>query len=93
MLRGRRLGIVGGWIHERSGGDWKARLGNSPDSSPGGAQFFRRRCLYDIGGFSPLELGGEDWLAQIEARICGWEVLVLRDLPLYHHRTTSSAGG
>lgn len=88
-----RLGIIGGWIYERSNGDWKARLGNSLDSSPGGAQFFRRQCLHDIGGFSPLELGGEDWLAQIEARIRGWEVLVLSGIPVYHHRTSSSAGG
>jgi hypothetical protein len=54
---------------------------------------FRRACFNQIGGYKPLRLGGSDWLAQIEARRAGWEVVALPELPVYHYRTTSSAGG
>lgn len=87
------LGITGGAILERKGTHWNPRLANSPDSVAGAIQVFRRSCFDQIGGYSPLLFGGEDWLAQIEARRMGWLVAASRDLPAHHHRPTSTADG
>jgi biofilm PGA synthesis N-glycosyltransferase PgaC len=88
-----RLGIAGGYIYERTNGKWECRKGNSPDSVAGGVQMFRRACFEEIGGYRPMHFGGEDWLAQIDARMAGWEVLVCPEFPIRHYRPTSSAGG
>ena len=37
--------------------------------------------------------GGEDWLAQIEARRAGWQVFACPELHAWHYRPTSSVGG
>jgi len=89
----KRLGIVGGYIYERYKGTWACRIGNSPDSVAGGIQLFRRTCYEDIGGYTPLYHGGEDWLAQLDAKIAGWEVMALPELSVYHYRPTSSSDG
>lgn len=88
-----QLGIAGGYIYERTNGQWRCRRGNSEDSVAGGVQMFRRTCFEQIGGYVPLNQGGEDWLAQIEARMAGWNVLACPDLHVLHYRPTSSAGG
>lgn len=88
-----RLGIAGGYIYERYKGAWACRISNSPDSVAGGIQLFRRRCYEGIGGYTPLHYGGEDWLAQLDAKIAGWEVMALPELPVYHYRPTSSSDG
>lgn len=87
------LGIAGGYVHERHGGVWKSRGGNSPDAVAGGLQMFRRACYEQIGGYTPLHLGGEDWLAQLDAARAGWDIQVLTEQPVLHYRTSSSAGG
>ncbi len=88
-----KLGIAGGYIYERSGGEWKSRRGNSADSVAGGIQLFRRACYEQIGGYTPMHNGGEDWLAQLDARMHGWEVLNCPEQHVLHYRPTSSAGG
>lgn len=88
-----KLGIAGGYVHERSNGVWKSRVGNSPDSVAGGIQMFRRVCFEQIGAFTPLLYGGEDWLAAIEARMAGWEVRAYPEFPVNHFRPASSADG
>jgi len=88
-----KLGIAGGYIYERNAGIWRCRNGNSDDSVAGGIQMFRRECFNQIGGYTPLHHGGEDWLAQLDAKMAGWEVLACPDLHAHHYRTTSSAGG
>ncbi len=88
-----KLGIVGGLIYERSEGVWQSRKGNSEDSVAGGMQLFRRACYEQIGGYVPMHYGGEDWLAQIDARMAGWEVFALPEHHVLHYRPTSSAGG
>lgn len=87
------LGIAGGFIYERSNGVWQCRGGNSPDSVAGGIQMFRRSCFEQIGGYTPLRLGGSDWLAQIDAKMAGWQVLAFPEQHVFHYRQTSSAGG
>jgi poly-beta-1,6-N-acetyl-D-glucosamine synthase len=90
--RNPRLGIAGGFVCERPEGTWKPRPGNSEDSVSGIA-VFRRRCFDQIGGYSPLDYGGSDWLIQLEAKMAGWEVITRPDLHILHYRPTSSAGG
>jgi glycosyltransferase involved in cell wall biosynthesis len=88
-----KLGIAGGFIYERSGGVWECRPSNAEDSVAGGIQMFRRACFDQIGGYVPLSYGGEDWLAQIDARMAGWRVMTLPEFRILHYRPTSSAGG
>lgn len=88
-----RIGIAGGYIHEFGDGRWRPRRTNSPDAVAGGIQMFRRACFEQIGGYSPLLYGGEDWLAQIDARRAGWQVRALTILAAHHHRPTSTAEG
>lgn len=88
-----KLGIAGGYIYEYSRGVWQCRKSNSPDSVAGGIQMFRRRCYEQIGGYTPLHFGGEDWLAQLDAKMAGWDVLAFPEYPVYHYRSTSSADG
>ncbi len=87
------LGIAGGWIVERKRGKWRPRVGNSRDAVAGGIQMFRRVCFEQIEGYKPLQFGGEDWLAQIEAKRFGWSVAALPCLAARHYRPTSSADG
>lgn len=88
-----KLGIAGGYIYERRNGVWQPRKSNSTDSVAGGVQLFRRKCYEQIGGYKPLHFGGEDWLAQLEAKMAGWDVLAFPEYPVYHYRPTSSADG
>ena len=91
--RNPKLGVAGGFIYERSHGKWQCRLGNSTDSVAGGIQMFRRDCFDQIGGYTPLQYGGSDSLAQLDARMAGWEVLAFPEKHVLHYRPTSSAGG
>ena len=93
FARDAHLGVAGGYIFERKGEHWRGRHANSPDSVAGGIQMFRRACFDQIGGYSPLLFGGEDWLAQIDAKLAGWTVAALPDLAAHHYRPTSSADG
>jgi poly-beta-1,6-N-acetyl-D-glucosamine synthase len=88
-----KLGIAGGYIHERKGGVWQCRSGNSEDSVAGAIQMFRRSCFEQIGGYIPLELGGSDWLAQVDARAAGWGVVADPQFPVLHYRPSASANG
>lgn len=88
-----KLGITGGYICERLNGIWKCRRGNSPDSVAGGIQLFRRACFEQIGGYVALHHGGEDWLAELNARMAGWEVFARPEHHVLHYRPSSSAGG
>ena len=91
--RNPKLGITGGYIYERCNGVWGCRRGNSADSVAGGIQLFRRLCFEQMGGYTPLPLGGEDWLAQLNAKMSGWSVQAFPDYHVFHYRPTSSAGG
>lgn len=80
-----KLGITGGYFFEREHGVFKCHASNSPWSVAGGVQLFRSKCYQDIGGLKPMPLGGEDWHAEIQARMQGWEVEALPDVPVFHH--------
>jgi poly-beta-1,6-N-acetyl-D-glucosamine synthase len=88
------LGVAGGYIYERTkDGVWATRKANSPEAVAGGIQMLRRACFEQIGGYTPLQCGGEDWLAQLEAKQAGWQVKAFPELPVHHYRPTSSADG
>jgi len=85
------LGIAGGWyLEERRKGVWQPRRVNDTRSIPGGIQMFRRECYEDIGDMLAIEYGGEDWYAEIRARMCLWRVRSFRELEVHHLRATGS---
>ena len=80
------LGITGGFIYERTGTGFRSRPSNTGESVAGAIQFFRRKCYEDIGQFIPIPVGGEDWYAEIVARMKGWEVKSYPELKVFHHK-------
>jgi poly-beta-1,6-N-acetyl-D-glucosamine synthase len=78
-----RLGIAGGHLIEEYGGRL-VRQRISGNSVSGAVQMFRRQAYEDIGGLRRMRLGGEDSVAEILARMHGWEVMTLFDLPVRH---------
>lgn len=91
--RNPRLGIGGGYILESTSGEFKSRKANSPWSVAGGIQFFRYECYRDIGEFVPMPHGGEDWYAEIMARMHNWEVKAFPTVPAFHHKPSDMRRG
>lgn len=87
------LGIGGGYICEEHGGRFIPRQNNRVHSVAGAVQMFRKECYEAIGGLLPLVHGGEDWHAEVVARMNGWTVRSFPDLRVFHHRPTGSAEG
>jgi poly-beta-1,6-N-acetyl-D-glucosamine synthase len=88
-----QLGVAGGEIFERVDGEFQPRAGNSIDSVAGAIQFFRRQCYDEIGSrLIPLRYGGHDFVANAMAMKAGWQVRSVSGLPVFHHRTTGTAG-
>jgi glycosyltransferase involved in cell wall biosynthesis len=85
------LGIGGGLIYERSGTDFKSRISNSITSVAHAAQLVRRECYESIDGYAALKYGGEDWCAEISARMLGWTVRSFENLRVMHNRPTGGA--
>ncbi len=83
--RNKLLGIAAGATVDVIDGVLHKTLSSS-DSVGGIAQFFRRECWEQIGGYWPMRLGGEDATAEIMARMNGWEVKKIEKLTVYHHR-------
>jgi cellulose synthase/poly-beta-1,6-N-acetylglucosamine synthase-like glycosyltransferase len=86
------LGIAGGGIAEKIGGKFRQRRENRVESVPGAVQMFRYECYRDVGELLPIEYGGEDWYAEVKARMCGWRVRSFPELEVRHHRATGRRG-
>jgi poly-beta-1,6-N-acetyl-D-glucosamine synthase len=85
------LGVAGGWCFEQAPqGSWQPRPGNCTWSVPGAIQMFRRDCYKDIGELLPIEYGGEDWYAEIRARMYGWQVRSFPGLEVHHLRASGT---
>lgn len=85
------LGIAGGWCFEKTPrGVWQPRRGNCTWSVPGAIQMFRCKCYREIGELLPIEYGGEDWYAEIRARMYGWRAQSFPGLGAYHLRTSGT---
>ena len=91
--RDASLGLAGGFIYEEHRGKFTVRFGNSVRSVAGAVQLFRRECYKSVGAFIPLKYGGEDWCAEIRARMQGWRVEAFPELKVFHHRATGTAVG
>jgi len=86
-----RLGIASGTYVNKLNGRLQKVVRDS-SSTPGGLQVFRRECYESIGGYTPLQYGGEDALANIIARMHGWQT---KSFPVYeaiHHRPLGVRG-
>jgi poly-beta-1,6-N-acetyl-D-glucosamine synthase len=92
-FRGRdRLGIGGGLILERIGREFRPQP-IYRHSVSGAVQLFRSRCFRDIGGYTPVRCGGIDTVAEVMARMHGWEVETFPDLHVLHHRRVQTGAG
>ena len=52
----------------------------------GACQLFRRECFEEIGGYTPIEGGGIDWVAVTTARMRGWKTRTYTEKTCLHHR-------
>ena len=85
-----KLGLAGGFVCEEEDGRFQARGTNRTHSVAHAAQLVREECYRAIGGYQVLEYGGEDWHAQVSAKMKGWDAEAFPDLPIYHHRRTGT---
>ena len=57
----------------------------------GACQLFRRKCFEQIGGYTPIKIGGIDLIAVISARMEGWETRCFLEKTSIHHRKMGTA--
>lgn len=57
----------------------------------GACQLFRRRCFEEIGGYTPIKIGGIDLVAVLTARMMGWQTRSFPEKTCVHHRKIGSA--
>ena len=93
FIQNPRLGIAGGVIYDSHNGHCIRRSPDDNQYVSGCIQLFRRQCYKDIGGLHPIKEGGEDTIAVIMARMKGWDVELLEDLTVLHHKHSESARG
>jgi poly-beta-1,6-N-acetyl-D-glucosamine synthase len=84
------LGISGGIVFTKIGKGFGTQ-DETLDSVGGAVQLFRRQCFKEIGGYLPLDRGGEDAAAEIMARMKGWRVRKCMHCRVYEQRRTGSA--
>jgi poly-beta-1,6-N-acetyl-D-glucosamine synthase len=86
----KNLGVAGGTRFDYFKNGFKKVI-CAKNSAGGPTQFFRRLCFEHIE-FKPLKIGGEDSVAEIMARMNGWQVETFSDVFLFHHRPTGTEG-
>ncbi|MFO7535124.1 MAG: glycosyltransferase family A protein [Kiritimatiellia bacterium] len=87
------LGIGGGVLYDNCDGVYVRQTVSVNWSVSGPIQMFRRSCFEGIGGYQALPHGGIDAVAEITARMKGWNVRTFTDLKVRHHRRTGSEKG
>lgn len=89
--RNDRLGVAGGTCYEEQpNGEWRQRHNTGPPVW-GACRAYRRECLREV---LPLEEHmGWDTLDLMKARLKGWDVEVMHDLPFRHHRPEGERDG
>jgi biofilm PGA synthesis N-glycosyltransferase PgaC len=85
-----KLGIAGGLLFEHCDGKWIPWKTSTSWSVGGAVQMFRRQCFEDIGGYLPLKKGGIDAIAEVMARMRGWQVKSFKDIQIFHHKRTGT---
>jgi glycosyltransferase involved in cell wall biosynthesis len=86
-----KLGVAGGLILDVDCPQIFDKMANL-NSVRGGVQLFRRQCYEEIGGYVPLELGGEDAVAETMVRAMGWEVRTFPEIRGFHLRVSGTHG-
>jgi len=91
-----RLGVAGtpfvedhDRLHQHS---YAHRFANSVHVS-GACQMFRKECLSDVGGYTPLKTGAIDWAAVTTARMKGWQTRTFNEKVCFHHRQLGVGSG
>jgi glycosyltransferase involved in cell wall biosynthesis len=59
----------------------------------GACQLFRRSCFEDIGGYSPIQGGGIDWVAVTTARMKGWVTRTFSEKVCFHLKGIGTGNG
>jgi cellulose synthase/poly-beta-1,6-N-acetylglucosamine synthase-like glycosyltransferase len=90
--RNPRLGLAGGIVLEPGKNGFIPQQ-TSLNSVCGAVQLFRRECYEAFGGYVPMRMGGVDAAAEIMARMHGWLVQTLPDVPAYAQRRVLTGGG
>lgn len=63
----------------------------SVDHVTGPCQLFRRECFEAIGGYMPVKGGAIDRIADISARMKGWQTRTFTEKVYLHHRATGTS--
>ncbi|TKB23218.1 glycosyltransferase family 2 protein [Desulfopila sp. IMCC35006] len=90
MGRNPQLGVASGVCLDKTDYGFKRTL-SSLNHAVGAVQFWRRSCFEAIEGYQPTTVGGVDSLAELNARMRGWETRSFADLPVYHHKPVDTA--
>jgi cellulose synthase/poly-beta-1,6-N-acetylglucosamine synthase-like glycosyltransferase len=89
-----RLGLAGGMVVDQyAHRNGRIRSGSEEYHVPGGVQLFRRECFEQVGGYVPVELGGEDTIADVTAMMRGWRVRTFPELEVRHLRPEGCGKG
>jgi biofilm PGA synthesis N-glycosyltransferase PgaC len=82
-----RLGLAGGAVLDQYPTRVEdIRRGSEDFHVAGGVQFFRRECFEQIGGYVPIEGGGQDTIADVMAMMHGWRIRAFPELKALHLR-------
>ena len=84
-----RLALAGGMRYDLIDGKFKKVI-TSQSSVCGAVQLYRKQIFDSIGGFTPLEYGGEDSVAEIMVRKMGYFGKSFSDIEVYHYRPTGT---
>lgn len=84
-----KLGICGGKVYDLIDGSFVEQM-SGLHSVAGPVQFFRKQCYEEIGGYQPSPIGLVDAIAEVTARMKGWETTTFPEIIVNHHRKTSS---
>jgi glycosyltransferase involved in cell wall biosynthesis len=87
-----KLGIAGGILFDRHKEKYIKQITNTNWSVSGPIQMFRRECYEQIGGYLPVR-GGVDAVAEVMARMKGWEVRAFPEITVFHLRPTGAEKG
>jgi biofilm PGA synthesis N-glycosyltransferase PgaC len=87
-----RLGVTGTPMREANHDALKDSFYHFKDVF-GACQLFRRECFAEVGGYTPIEWGGIDWIAVRTARLKGWETRSFPEKIFFHHRPMGQTEG
>jgi len=87
------LGLCGGRVIDIYGQRrLNSRAGSEAHHVAGGVQLFRREVFERINGYTPIEGGGQDTIADVMVMMHGWTVRTFPDLEVEHLRPAGSVG-